>query len=439
MLADPWALRDFADDTDERVREMRHVLLHLLRPDDFERISSGTHKREIAAAFSSLLEGDQPGDVDEQLLAIRRRLSEYLPGGNTDKGEIDFYHPPLHGVWESTAGREGDGTGDLEALEWKKQIVLYGPPGTSKTFQARELAETMIRRAALERWGPKRFFRQQPAVDELVQANIFWLQLHPGYGYEQFIRGLRLEGDETRYRPGYLPWVVGRLEHQELPEGLAPLPGVLVLDEMNRTNLSEMLGEAFSLLERDKRGEERSLPGFDANQDPDVLVIPEDLYVIGTMNEIDQSIETLDFALRRRFLWRECPFERDTLLEIVADRWDQDVHRFSYDDAAAQLERFADRALELNRAIESSEELGGHYEVGHTYFADIAFFIGPWARARKNKPANGSFLWTGHGKPQPPLNDLWERSLKPLLTQYLAGSDAREDELRRLKSTLLAA
>ena len=438
LLDDAWALRDFADDTDEPVREMRHVLLHLLRPDEFERISSGTHKREIASAFVGLLDDDAPDDVDERLFAIRGRLESYLPKGNTKKGVVDFYWPPLHGVWESTAGDEGDGTGDLEALTWKGQLVLYGPPGTSKTYQARQLAETLIRRAALREWGPEAFFSNIDALEGehgLVQRNIFWQQLHPGYGYEQFIRGLRLEGDETRYRPGYLPWVVEQLAAQSPPDGLPPLPGVCVLDEMNRTNLAEMLGEAFSLLERDRRGDVQQLPGFNAEQEPDELVIPKDLFFIGTLNEIDQSVETLDFALRRRFLWRVCPFERDTLLAIIADRWEGDVGRFSYEDAAVQLERFADRAEQLNAVIEESDELGRQYAVGHTYFADIAFFIGPWVHARKYKPANGTFLWTASGRPQPPLEDLWARSLRPLLEQYLAGSDARLEEMKRLAET----
>jgi 5-methylcytosine-specific restriction protein B len=440
LLTNAWELRDFADDTTWPVREMRHILLHLLAPDEFERISSGTHKREIASAFDELLGENAPADVDERLLTIRGLLEGFLPDGNTHKsGQVDFYFPPLHGVWEATASGEGDGTGDLEALEWKKQIVFYGPPGTSKTWQARRLAETVVRRAALSSWGPEAFFSNTEVVDGLVEKNIFWLQLHPGYGYEQFIRGLRLEGNETHYRPGYLPHLVEQLAAQDLPEGLEPLPGVLVLDEINRTNLSEMLGEAFSLLERDQRGRKVELPGFDAGQAPDELVIPAELYVIGTMNEIDQSVETLDFALRRRFLWRECPFERDTLLAIIADRWGDDVRRYSYDDAAVQLERFADRAQALNDAIESSDELGRQYQVGHTYFADVAFFIGPWARARKAKPGNGTYLWTAHGNPQPPLTDLWDRSLRPLLEQYLAGSDVREDELAMLRQTFLAA
>ena len=434
LLDNPWELRDFTDSTDFPIREMRHILLHLLRPDEFERISSGTHKREIASAFASLLPDDAPIDVDERLLAIRGQIEGFL---GTD--EVDFYTGDLRQIWSATAGVDSEGVGDLEALKWKKQIVLYGPPGTSKTWQAERLAETVIRRAALDAWGPKQYFENLAAVGKAVSDNVSWLQLHPGYGYEQFIRGLRLEGDVTRYRPGFLPNLVDRLAEQDHGEGLPPLPGVLVLDEINRTNLSEMLGEAFSLLEAGQRGKERKLPGFDHDQDPDVLVIPENLYVIGTMNEIDQSVETLDFALRRRFLWRECPFEADTLLAIIADRWLVELPaRFTHDDAASQLEALAKSAQALNDEIAASSELGRQFQIGHTYFADVVFFIGRWLEGRRNRPPNGTYLWTAKGRPQPPLTDLWARSLKPLIEQYLAGSDIRDAELDHLEKVFLS-
>jgi 5-methylcytosine-specific restriction protein B len=435
FLDDPWALRDFADETDQPIREMRHILLHLLRPDEFERISSGSHKREIASAFSSLLDEDSPADLDERLYAIRKKLEEHLPKGNTPKGMVDYYSPPLRGVWESTGGGDGEGATDLETLLWKKQIVLYGPPGTSKTFEARRVAEALIRRAALATWGIRDFLERADEVEAAVRGNLEWAQLHPGFGYEEFIRGLRLEGDETRYEPGLLPRLVERMNKQ----GEQRLPTVLVLDEINRTDLSRMLGEAFSLLERDKRGTVVNLPGANPGEEEPTLTVPEDLYVVGTMNEIDQSVESLDFALRRRFMWRECRFERDTLIEMVRTRWPQDVRKFEADDAADQLERFADRAVALNDGIEGSPELGRQYQIGHAYFADIAFFIGTWVRARKSRPPRGTYLWTAAGRAQPPLNDLWARSLRPLLEQYLAASDIREDELARLEATFKAA
>ncbi len=436
LLEDAWAMRDFADESSLPLREMRHIVLHLLFPEQFERIASGTHKREIAAAFEDVLDEVPPEDLDERLLAIRHALTDLLPQGNVDGGQLDFYYEPLKGVWNPTSGGQGDEAGDVESLEWKKQLILYGPPGTSKTWEAKELAETVIRRAALKRWGAGAFFSNAAAVDSLVKSNITWLQLHPGFGYDDFIRGLRLEGDRTRYQPGALPEMVARLGKQEVPDGLSRLPGVLVLDEINRTDLSAMFGEAFSLLERDQRGNPRQLPGFDKDEEPINLVIPEDLYVIGTMNEIDQSVETLDFALRRRFLWRSCPFSRDAVLDIIWVRWERDVGRFSYEDAETQLNQFADRAQRLNDEIEQSPELGRKYQIGHTYFADLAFFLGVWARSLKRKPNNDSFLWKSGDTAQPPLLSLWDRSLGPLLEQYLSGSDVADDELRRLRAIM---
>ena len=338
-------------------------------------------------------------------------------------------------MWESNAQGDGDGAGDLEALLWKKQIVFYGPPGTSKTFQARRLAEILIRRVALDRWQPEHYFAQLQAVEALVESNIHTVQLHPAFGYPEFIRGLHLEGEQTVYRPGLLLDVIKQAATQEVPQGLPPLPVVLVLDEMNRTDVSAMLGEAFSLLESGQRGRTITLPGANGHDGPATLTIPHDLFLIGTMNEIDQSVETLDFALRRRFLWRECPFERETLLDIIASRWDSDIKRFKIDDALEQLNLFADRADGLNQAIADSGALGRAYQIGHTYFADITFFLGTWLHGRKTRPPKGTYLWTSQNKPQPPLVDLWDRSLKPLLEQYLAGSDLRKQELQRLSDT----
>ena len=441
LLSDPWALEDFVREApSQNQREMMHILLHLLHPDSFERIASGTHKREISDAFSQLLDGEVPDDwsTDRKLLAIRTALEDdFLVGGNID-GSIDFYHPPLQGVWQSRTGGEGEGTSDIESLEWKKQLILYGPPGTSKTFTARELSKTLIRREALRSWGPRKFFDNKDLLDRLVIDHVEWVQLHPGYGYAEFIRGLRLEKEETRYQPGLLPNLIERIVSQDLPDGLTPLPFVLVLDEINRTDLSAMLGEAFSLLERDKRDFSVTLPGINNGEGPTTLAMPGNLYIIGTMNEIDQSVETLDFALRRRFLWRECPFERDTLLEIVRHRWEEDVpERYSIEHAMGQIEIFADRAQELNDAIFHMDELGRAYQIGHTYFADITFFLERWLSTGRSRPQSGTYLWSPAGHVRAPLRDLWDRSLKPLLEQYLSGTDDRESSLSALESTFL--
>lgn len=433
-LADPWALRDFADDASEDVpvREMRHILLHLLRPEEFERISSGTHKQQIADAFrGEFLDGeDAPEDLDEQLLRIRGALEGLGVQPDLDGGTIDFYFPPLNGIWKPDAEGE-EGAGDLTLLLHKKHLVFFGPPGTSKTHRTRALADSLIRRAALEKWGANRFFAEQDRLAEMVQENIEWVQLHPGFGYEEFIRGLRLEGDRTVYAPGLLLQVVERMANR----GEDGLPVVLVLDEINRTDLSRMFGEAFSLLEN--RGSSAVLPGIDPGGNPVELSLPKDLYVIGTMNLIDQSVEQMDFALRRRFLWRPCGFEPGPIIDVNRERWpDYAPKRYGWDRAEEDIGRLAERAEALNREIAISNHLGEQYALGHTYYFDAAFLIGTWLQGRKQ--LRGGVLWRKPGKPQRPLEDLWTLSLKPVLDQYLEGIDptAAREEIERLRDVL---
>ena len=89
---------------------MRHILLHLLFPDEFERIASGTHKYRIRDQLIGLIEdpehaADGAGaeteeDIDRQLLAIRDKVGELMPEGQAADGHVDFYHSPLHEAWD---------------------------------------------------------------------------------------------------------------------------------------------------------------------------------------------------------------------------------------------------------------------------------------------------------------------------------------------------
>ena len=202
-LSGAWAFRDMVDAVDgAESSQLRHMLLHLLFPDEFERIASGNHKWRLEQMFHDLA-GGEISDRDERIYAIRKRLEELL-----SKTKLDFYEPPLVAAWNP----RDDDSEDLvprDALLHKKQIVLYGPPGTGKTHEAKELAADLIRSAALQRKGAAWFFQNQTAVDLATKSHTRRLQLHPGYSYEDFIRGLHVgENGKTEYRLGYLPQLV---------------------------------------------------------------------------------------------------------------------------------------------------------------------------------------------------------------------------------------
>src|SRR5699024_2930158 len=144
-----------------------------------------------------------------------------------------------------------------------KQIVFHGPPGTGKTFTANELAESLIRSSAIQRWGVEDYYANRQRIEQLLETHVTRLLLHPGFGYSEFIAGLQLgEGNRTEYQEGKLLQIIRQMHDMDSGE-LAPLPHVLILDEINRTDLSAMLGEAFSAIEADKRGTPVTLPATD--------------------------------------------------------------------------------------------------------------------------------------------------------------------------------
>jgi 5-methylcytosine-specific restriction protein B len=433
ILDDPWQLRDFMDAADDATTPaIRHVLLHLLHPDTFERIASGPHKQSIARTYAGLVE-DGEADLDEQLLTIREQLEALL---NKPRSEVDFYEPPLWGTWG--AGRAGEGTDSIDALELQKQLVIFGPPGTSKTYEAKQLAKQIIRRAAMREWGAVAYFQRQDELERIVITHVRRLQLHPAYSYEEFIRGLRLRDGKTVYEDGYLLRLVQEVKDEPVGDGEEPLPWVLILDELNRADLSRVFGEAFSVLE--DRDSPVDLPGTEPGEKPSTLQLPEHLFVIGTMNLIDQSLEQIDFALRRRFLWQRSSFDALRLAEVLLELWHQTSmsRRYSWDRISEDMQTFIGRASELNKQIAASPLLGRDFEIGHTYFFKI---VGLLERAeylhRKNRASR--ILWNRRGDPLPPVGDLWRMSLEPLIDQYLQGVDAesRDAELARLGRVFL--
>ena len=352
-------------------------------PERTSRSGAPEEKHAIADAFGSLASDDDRNDIDHTLYTVRVRLEELVARGELElPGGVDYYRLPLRETWDAgELGRAASGLSHLDALRHKKQVVLYGPPGTGKTFEAKALADRLIRNEAIRRWGPVEYLRNRERVSELVRRQVRRRQLHQAYSYEDFMIGLRVaENGETEPYRGDLLQLIDEIRQSRVTSMDAePLPWVLVLDEINRTDLSRLLGEAFSAL--DDRDAQIELPAVGGHA-VDPFKLPDDLYFIGTMNTIDQSVEQLDFAMRRRFFWLHSGFRRHVIPTVLRDRWEALagnsrpwLARHTWEAFEPDVEQLASRAAALNRAIAESPLLGTHYEIGHTYFFDVVGFV----------------------------------------------------------------
>ncbi len=224
----------------------------------------------------------------------------------------------------------------LSLLKRKKNIILQGPPGVGKTFVARRLAFALMK--------------------QKDEGRAPMIQFHQSYAYEDFIQGYRPDGKGGFFLKNGTFHTLCRRAERDLGRDY-----FLVIDEINRGNLSKIFGELMMLMEADKRGPDYALQLAYAESIEETFHIPENLHLIGTMNTADRSLALVDYALRRRFAFitLEPEFSSAKFREQLEKRGaDGDL-----------IDRIVKRMNALNQLIhDDSHNLGWGYRIGHSFF-----------------------------------------------------------------------
>jgi 5-methylcytosine-specific restriction protein B len=267
-----------------------------------------------------------------------------------------------------------------------KEVILEGPPGSGKTWVAREFAQ----------WWTAQASGAAPLSDWKV------VQFHESYGYEDFFQGIRpqlldihgkvIEASDTSTPVHKMVYRNSNgifYQFCERARKAANTRFVLVIDEVNRGKASRIFGELLYLLEY--RDEEIQLASGEMFQ------VPNNVYLIGTMNTADRSIALVDYALRRRFKFVGLqPYQNgDPPDAPVLRRW---LEKKSISDAKKIVMLFC----ELNKLI---SKLNPHFIVGHSYF------MHPRLADRKQDVPLEPF-------PEDLLSDIWQFSILPLVSEY---------------------
>ena len=398
--------QSFKEAMPESKLTMANILPYNGNPDGYERIASGSHKNKLYQSFKGLLTEEQRNNdtqnLDQKILSIREVLGDLTKNPN-----FDFYDKKLLKIWNYSLSEEG--FDEVQGLQYKKAIILYGPPGTSKTYTAKSLSKALITTAFLnDKSNVAQYFKEDK---DITDGKIHHLQLHPNYTYEDFVIGYQLQDNQTKITKGTLFTIC---EAAQKDKGETPnddIPHVLILDEINRIDLSRLFGEVFSAIENREEPISLGIGNY-------TLTIPRNLYIIGTMNEIDFSLEQIDFALQRRFLWYFYGFDAAIMKVIIEHKDSEYKTRLKMN---GEVETFIRNAVKLNAKISSIPELGKQYQIGHTFFGEIVEIYKSFKEIGGYKALKKQIYRTNG-----PAAILWAISLEPMLKSFLGNMEPEE-------------
>ncbi|MCV3507834.1 AAA family ATPase [Campylobacter sp. CNRCH_2016_3089] len=245
--------------------------------------------------------------------------------------------------------KSNDLEGFKKLLKTHKNIIFHGIPGTGKTYTIVNNVKNIIKN----------------------ENQMLITQFHPSFSYEDFIEGIKPAGIENgqlklelkngifrefcdkakEEEKGFLE----KLEKGNFNEALSDHGYFFIADEINRAELSRVFGELLYALEY--RGEKGKIKTqYASMRDDEDFYVPENIFLLGTMNDLDKSIDSFDLALRRRFIWQEMECDYDVIRDEIY---------------ANNIEEYAQACKKLNDKI--SKDIGEKYQLGHSYFLKIEF------------------------------------------------------------------
>lgn len=315
---------------------------------------------------------------------------------------------------------------ELKLLESNKNLILTGAPGTGKTFLAKQMALKLI-------FGKKD--ENLLSEDEIKQLKVQFgfVQFHPSYDYTDFVEGLRPEKTEGQNELGFVlkDGIFMHFCKDAMKEENKDKKYVFIIDEINRGEISKIFGELFFSIDPGYRGIEGKVKKQYSNlreSKDQYFYVPKNVYIIGTMNDIDRSVESFDFAMRRRFAWKDLTAKESQRMFDFEEAWkDGDGEMISIkENGNIPVDKLKNRMDNLNKAIVDKYNfsefkgiefkdiklgLTSAYQIGGAYFLKLGLYV--------NEEA--------------PFDCLWNNHLKGLLNEYLRGTPNAENKVKALE------
>ena len=291
------------------------------------------------------------------------------------------------------------------------QIILTGAPGTGKTYMAKEIS--------------KELGSQLSSNDD---KNYKLVQFHPSYDYTDFVEGIRPIANENnemifkKFDGVFKAFCrkVATLNKENKNNENEDKLYFFIIDEINRADLSKVLGELMLGLEKDKREEpiETQYSNIKTYYDPNInkdinekggvfekgFFIPKNVVIIGTMNDIDRSVESMDFALRRRFTWIEVEVDEKSLTQAFKNKLKFCGH----------IEDEKDREIIINRIValnKTIKDKGAEYNLNKHYFISQGYFTNI-PNIEETKDVKGLLKW------------VWKYRIKSLIEEYVRAENS---------------